>query len=199
MNEGPDIEALALSSQQGDRDAFGKLYDLFVKKIYNYIYFRTYRRDLSEDLTSLAFLKALEKLNTFKPDRGSFSAWLYRIAHNALMDHFRQRKGQVNLDDIWEVAGPANVETDAENRVSWEKLKPVMSKLSPRERDIILMRVWDGLSYKEIGDVLGSSEASCKMAYSRAVRYLKNELPLLLFIAAVMAEIPGTDGRLLWH
>lgn len=199
MSIEPDIEALALASQQGDRDAFGKLYDLFAKKIYNYIYFRTYRRALAEDLTSLAFLKALEKLDTFKPDRGNFSAWLYRIAHNALMDHFRQKKGQVSLDDVWEIAGKTDVETDAENRVSWEKLKPVMEKLSSRERDIILMRVWDGLSYREIGDVLGSSEASCKMAYSRAVRYLKNELPLLLIVAAVLAEMPVDGGRLLWH
>lgn len=199
MFDVPDLESLALSSQQGDREAFGKLYDHFVKKIYNYIYYRTYRRDLSEDLTSLTFLKALEKLGTFKPDRGTFSAWLYRIAHNALMDHFRQKKGQMSLDDIKEVAGKADVEADADNRVKWEKLKPFLEKLSPREKDIILMRVWDGLSYKEIGDVLGSSEASCKMAYSRAVRYLRNELPLLMIVAAVMFETPDLGGRLLWR
>lgn len=194
MIEEPDLQALALSSQQGDREAFGKLYDHFAKKIYNYLYYRTYRRALSEDLTSLTFLKALEKLGTFKPDRGTFSAWLYRIAHNALMDHFREKKGQVSLDDVKEIAGKSDVESDAENRLKWQKLEPFLKKMSSRERDIILMRVWDGLSYREIGEVLGSSEASCKMAYSRAVRTLRSELPLLLIVAAVLSA-----WRRLWH
>ena len=194
MYEEPDLQALALSSQQGDREAFGKLYDHFAKKIYNYLYYRTYRRDLSEDLASLTFLKALEKLDTFKPDRGPFSAWLYRIAHNALMDHFRAKKGQVSLDDVKEIAGKSDVESDAENRLKWQKLEPFLKKLSPRDRDIILMRVWDGLSYREIGEVLGSSEASCKMAYSRAVRFLRSELPLLLIVAAAL-----TAWRRLWY
>lgn len=174
-----EIADLVLSSQAGDRNSFGSLYDHFVKKIYNYIYFRTYRRDLTEDIVSQTFLKALEKLGTFKPEKGVFSAWLYRIAHNSLMDHYRQKKGTVNIDDVWDIPGERNVEMDAENRLGWEKLKPLLEKLPARDRDIILMRVWDEMSYREIGEVLGSSEASCKMAYSRAVQALRKVLPAL--------------------
>jgi RNA polymerase sigma-70 factor, ECF subfamily len=188
-----EIAALVRDSQEGDRDAFGRLYDHFVKKIFNYIYFRTYRKDLAEDIVSQTFLKALEKLHSYKPEKGALSAWLYRIAHNTLMDHYRQRKGTVNIDDVWDIPGDRNVEVDAENRLGWEKLKPLLEQLSARERDIILMRVWDEMSYREIGEIVGSSEASCKMAYSRAVKALRKVMPALFALLVG----PRWSGRFL--
>jgi RNA polymerase sigma-70 factor (ECF subfamily) len=176
------IEALVKASLSGDRKAFGKLYDLFSKKIYRFHYYRCYHRETAEDLTSQTFLKALERLSTFRPERGPFSAWIYGIARNCLMDHFRQKTNSVELEDIWEMPSSVNLELDAENKDNWKKIQPFLKQLSSDERNIVLLRIWDELSYREIAQIVNKTEGSCKMAFSRALSFLREALPLPLFI-----------------
>src|ERR1044071_6299092 len=82
-------------SQQGDRDAFGCLYETYLDRIHRYIYFRVMDPEVAEDITSLVFLRAWEKLETFQSGRSPFAGWLYRIAHNAIIDHYRTRKASI--------------------------------------------------------------------------------------------------------
>jgi len=79
------------NAKQGDSEAFGRIYSLFFKKIYCYLYYRCLHRETAEDLTSQVFLRALEKLSTFRAGEGTFFAWMYGIAHNALVDFYRSR------------------------------------------------------------------------------------------------------------
>ncbi len=190
-----DIPTLVRESQAGDRDAFGRLYDAFAGRIYRYLYYRTFRRDLSEDLTSVTFLKALEKLSGYDERRGEFSAWLYRIAHNALMDHYRSGRKTVDLDDYPDLRGSADTAADAENRLLWDRVRPYFEKLHQTEREIVLLRVWEDLSYREIGQIVGKTEAACKMAYSRAVRSLRETAGGLAGVLAVLACIGAGCGR----
>lgn len=191
-----DADSLARKSQDGDRAAFGKLYECFAKRIYAYVYYRTYHRESAEDVTGTVFLKALEKLQTFRPEEGGFQAWLYGIARNALTDHYRQRARSVSLDacvsDVWDIPDPENMEMDTQNRDQWERLKPFLSRLSGDQREIILLRLWDDLPYKEIAAITGKSDDACKMAFSRALAFLREAMPLSLFIAFLLDRATRT-------
>jgi len=187
-----DYNSLARKSQNGDRASFGKLYEYFAKRIYAYVYYRSYNRESAEDMTGTIFLKALEKLHTFRPEDGGFQGWLYGIARNTLTDHYRQRAKIMDLEseavDVWDIADPRAMELDMQYRDHWERLKPFLSGLSPDQREIILLRLWDDLPYKEIAAVTGKSEDACKMSYSRALAYLRQAMPLSLFIAFLLEK-----------
>ncbi len=182
-------EKWAMLAQKGRPEAFEKLYGQFFKKIYFYLYYRCLHRETAEDLTSAVFLKALEKLSTFRPEAGNFSAWIYGIARNALMDFYRRRKKTVDIEDVWDISDGKNLELDAENSLLWERLKPYFAKLSGTEREIVLLRVWDDVPYREISRWMGKSEASCKMIFRRAMDYLREAMPLNLFLAFLFYKI----------
>jgi RNA polymerase sigma-70 factor, ECF subfamily len=189
-----DAERLALRSRSGDREAFGKLYELFAKRIYAYFYYRSLSRETAEDLTSAVFMKALEALESFKPQPGGFSAWIYAIARNALTDHYRRNSRVEAVGDfsggVWDLADGTDLELEAAERDRWERLKPFLAELSGEQREILIMRLWDELPYREIAGMLGKTEGACKMAYSRALSFLREAMPLSLFIAFLCAKAP---------
>lgn len=163
--------------QNGSAEDFGRLYDAHVRRIYEYLYYRLLHRETAEDLASQVFLKALEKIGTFDPDKGPFRAWLYGIAKNALTDHFRARRATVDIDDVWDLASDEDVAADAESKLLRERLQPYMKLLSADQREVVLLRLWDGHSHAEIAALTGRTEAASKMAFSRAIARLRKELP----------------------
>ncbi len=204
-----EIDGLALRSREGDREAFGRLYDIFSKRIYSYIYYRTLRRETAEDLMAAVFLKALEGLGGYDPGPGGFSAWLYGIARNAIADHYRRESRLVSLEDgaggVWDIvansdgansdvvasgAAADDLVLDAENRDLWERVRPLLAGLSSEQREILVMRIWDGMSHAEIARVLGKSEGACKMAFSRALASLRAAAALSLLVAFLAAMPP---------
>lgn len=172
--------------QQGDLERFGWLYDKYIKKIYDFIYFKTTHKETAEDLTSLTFFKALENIKTFDTNKGAFSAWLYQIARNTVIDFYRTKKENVDIDDIWDLAGNENVERDIDTKAKLQAVEKYLAKLKSEQREIIIMRVWSELTYAEIAEVLGKSEASCKMSFSRAIAVLRKEMPLELLISFLL-------------
>lgn len=176
----------------GDTEQFGILYDAYSERIYRYIFYRTRNRAVAEDLTSATFFKAVRGLKRFDASKGEFSAWIYRIARNTLFDHYRDRHRTEPLEAAGEVADPAkDVENDVSDRELVRKVKESFSKLSEDQREIVTMRVWDGMSYAEIAKVLGKSEGSCKMAFYRATVRLKE----LASLAAVFLALFPSFGR----
>lgn len=173
--------------QKGELELFAQLYDRYVHNIYNFILYRTRDRELSQDITSTTFLKAVKHIGEFSNKKGTFASWLYTIARNALFDHFRSHKNTTDIDDVWDIGDGTNIERDTELKISVEKIKNYLADLKPEQRDIVLMRVWDELSYKEIARILGKSEGSCKMIFSRTIAKLQTEfgphaLALLILI-----------------
>lgn len=168
-----------------DTQRFASLYDAHVRDIYKYLYYRTQHRETAEDLTSQVFLKALDKFAAYDEARGAFIAWLYRIARNTLIDHYRSSRETLDIEDVWDLQSDSDVARDAEARERIDKLRPYLSALPREQRELLLLRLWDGLSYAEISEILGKSEDACKMAYSRVVARLRKEVPasilLLLF------------------
>jgi RNA polymerase sigma-70 factor (ECF subfamily) len=182
-----DADRLALRSREGDREAFGRLYELFAKRIYAYFFYRSLSRETAEDLTSSVFVKALEALDGFRPEPGGFSAWIYSIARNALIDHYRRSSRVEAVGDLssgaWDLVDGTDLEMEAAERDRWERLRPYLAELSAEQREILIMRLWDELPYREIARITGKAEGACKMAYSRALSYLREAMPLALFIA----------------
>lgn len=175
-----------VQAQQGDRNAFGEVYDEFVKKLYDYAFFRVKDKQTAEDIVADTFIKALEHISSFDPNKGSAASWLYRIARNTLVDQYRSHKKTTAFPEDFDVADTADLKTHIENRDMLRNVETALEKLSEREREIIILRVWDELSYKEISEVLGKSEASLKMAASRALKALRTQLPVALYIALLL-------------
>ncbi len=163
-----------LSCQDGNTEAFGLIYDHHIRTIYNFIYYKVLDKDSAEDLTSQTFLKALRNVGSVDPDRPIIS-WLYKIAHNTVVDHYRSRKNTENIDDHWDL-GDEKVDIAAELDVSvdMDRIGKYLKQLSSLEREIIFMRVWEELPYQAIAEVLGKTEGNCKMIYSRTIKKLKS-------------------------
>lgn len=170
------INAAVQACQEGDLSEFTQLYDTFIQKIFQYIYYKTTHKETAEDLTSVTFTKALERIGSFDASKGSFSSWLYTIARNSVIDHYRVQKPGVNIEDVWGLAGSEDIERDAEARQQLREVEQYLKQLKPQQRDIVILRVWDQLSYAEIAEITGLSEANCKMTYSRTIRRLRDDL-----------------------
>jgi len=180
---------IILKCQKGDLENFSVLYDHYVKKIYDFIYYRTHHKETAEDLTSRAFMKALEKIGSFDNGRGYFSAWLYRIARNSVIDHYRTKKIDIDIADIWDLSSNEEIERDIDTAEKLKSVEKYIKNLKINQREIILMRVWQEMSYKEIAEVLGKSEASCKMVFMRSMAKLKKEMPLSLYLLFILTRL----------
>lgn len=172
---------LALLAKNGDQAAFGALYNEYIRKIYDFIYFKTLNKETAEDLTSQVFLKVLKHISNFKSD--NFSAWLYTIARNTVIDHYRSDKNYKNIEDCWDLADGGDLVAEADTELLMSKVRVAMKKLSVSDRELLTMRLWSDMTFKEIALNLQKKEPAVKMAFSRALQKLRGEIsPLLLLI-----------------
>lgn len=180
---------LISQAQAGDSAAFGKLYDAYIKKIYDFVYYKTMHKETAEDLTSQSFLKAYKRLNTFKGDKGTFQAWMYQIARNTVIDHYRAQRPTTDIEDAWGLADKTDIAMDAVNKDLIEQVKQELNNFTAEQREIIILRVWQGLSYAEIAAITGKSENNCKVIFSRTLNKLRQSpnfaAVLLFFITSV--------------
>lgn len=184
-----DDAQYALAAQQGDSKAFGILYDRYIDKIYRFVYYKTFVKEITEDITSDVFSKAYQKINSYNADKGTFSAWIYRIARNAVIDHYRTQKKTVPIEDAFDLGEEDRTAETHDALLTLGRVKEFMSSMTPRQREIITLRIWEEKSYREIAEIIGGSEDSAKMAFSRAMRDLREKCgPLaLLFLTIFLA------------
>jgi RNA polymerase sigma-70 factor, ECF subfamily len=172
--------------QNGDLSHFTQLYDSYHQAIYRFIYYRVHHKETAEDLTSTVFIKALENINQFKPSKGAFSSWIYRIARNSVIDHVRAHKGTDDITAAFDLSDNTNIPRDFDTQQQLQKVWRYLKDLDSKQRDIVIMRVWDGLSHKEIAETLSMTEASVKMAFSRTMSKLNQELVYAMAIALII-------------
>lgn len=170
-DEGQILAALAT----GELEEFTKLYDVYLERIYRFVYTRLPHKQTAEDVTSDIFISALEKINTYNSSKASFSTWLYTIARNKVIDHTRTRKGTEDIDLAANVVSGHNPAQDASTVFDIDSIQSFLKTLDSTQRDIITMRIWDDLPHKDIASVLGMSEAAVKMSYSRTIHKLQLE------------------------
>jgi RNA polymerase sigma-70 factor (ECF subfamily) len=162
---------------RGDTSAFGDLYERYMDQIYRYVYYGVTNHQEAEDLTEVVFLKAWEALPRFKPEKAMFRAWLYRIAHNLVVDRHRTRKPVLFLEQVIHLrdVSPAPetvVETDQETT----RLSVALSRLKPKLREVILCRFVNGLSHAETAEIMGTSEGNVRVLQHRALKKMKTLL-----------------------
>ncbi len=179
--ENAELKAIT-ACQAGERAAFGVVYDAYVERVYAFLFYKTYHRETAEDLTSQTFMKAMEHIGDYDPRKGKFSSWLYRIAQNTFIDHYRARKLTVSMDEVFELAAKGSLMKDVEAKFDLARVQAYLGSLDAETRDLIQMRVWQDLSYAEIAEIVGKNEGAVKMAFSRALRELKGQVPLAGFI-----------------
>ncbi len=179
MTEEIDDDAIIKKAINGETVAFGILYERYVNRIYNYIYYRTGNVKEAEDLTSRVFQRAYRHIQNYTYRGVPFSAWLYRIAHNLVANWYRDRsrKKEVAIDeripsDAQFDFPESNVEQDQEV----EKLLKVIRKLPQERQQLIILKYVEGLSNAEIGIIMRRSEGAIKSLYHRTLSALRKEL-----------------------
>lgn len=172
-------EPKLIENAKRDAEAFGVLYERYVGKIYNYIYYRTGNEHDAEDLTARVFIRALKRLSSYT-DRGlPFSAWLYRIAHNLVANWYRDqsRRKIVPLDEFI-VSGLQSEapEYAAENRQEEEFLLETLRRLPAERQQLLVLKFIEHLSNAEIGQIMDRSEGAIKSLYHRTLLTLRDDI-----------------------
>lgn len=180
---------LVLRWQKGDKQAFTLLYTHFAKPIYSFVYYKVHHKETAEDLVSTAFMKAVAAVNSFNVEKGTFSAWMYQIARNTVVNHYRAQKPEFGMDEQWDIASKENVAGTFATKEEVRQVQTYLAKLPAEQQEIMTMRLWDSMSYAEIAEILGKSEASCKMSFSRTIKKIREELPVAAVLALLLWKI----------
>ncbi len=191
----PDDQALITAYKNGDPDAFGVLYDRYIERIYRFIYYKTFDTATAEDLTSSTFYKALTKIDTLDLSRGNFSTWIYRIARNTVIDHYRTDREETGMsDDVFDLPVDDRTVESLDARHALATVTSYLKNLSAEQREIITLRIWEERSYKEIAEIIGGTEGSVKMSFSRTIRKLREDLgPLTTLALLMLLNTPVTN------
>jgi RNA polymerase sigma-70 factor (ECF subfamily) len=174
--ENPDEQGLLERASRADPEALGALYDRYVDRIYNYIYHRVGQADLAEDLTAQVFARMLEAIREGRAWRTSFSGWIYRIAHNLVIDHYR-RRGRAAFVELEEatpiIADEADPVKRVEARLESEHLRAALAKLTEEQAEVISLRFLDEFSIAEVATMMNKTEGAIKALQYRAVLALR--------------------------
>jgi RNA polymerase sigma-70 factor (ECF subfamily) len=172
-------ESALIERAKTDPAAYGELYDRYITRIYNYVYYRTSNEHDAEDLTARVFMRAMKQLPNYT-DRGlPFSAWLYRIAHNLVANWHRdeaRRKVAPLEDHLLHGLYSEAPEYVAEAREEERKLLKVIRTLSEERQQVLILKFVDQLSNAEIGAIMNRSEGAIKSLYHRTLLNLRDEL-----------------------
>jgi RNA polymerase sigma-70 factor, ECF subfamily len=190
MSEQPRTENELIKLAAEDPAAFGELYERHVKKIYNYIYYRTGNHHDAEDLTERVFQRALRHVHHYEDKGVPFSAWLYRIAHNLVANWHRDRsrKPEVPLDERLLVSRSlSHPESQAIAREEIEVLLKSVRHLPEDRQQLLILKFVERLSNAEIGEIMGRTEGAIKSLYHRTLNALREDINLVLE--------PGEDSQ----
>lgn len=162
---------------KGEASAFGLLYDRYHVQIYRFVYIKTGHREEAEDLTHQVFLNAWKNIENYQHKGFPFSSWLYQIARNQIIDHYRTKKTNISLEAIEEV------ETDEDSphkktEISFEieMVKMAIPRLPDEQQDIIVMRFVEEMTPKEIASALKKPESTIRVLQHRAIKNLQKLL-----------------------
>jgi RNA polymerase sigma-70 factor, ECF subfamily len=173
-----DVRRLVGRAQQGDRDALEELYLLHFDRIYSYLHMSVGNRYDAEDLTTQTFVKMLESIGRFRWQSAPFSAWLFRIAHNLAMDHFRASRRWQPEEDVPEPPGSeeASAEDQAMHVLGRQSMVELIEKFSPEQQQVLTLKFVFNFPNAEVATILGKTEGAIKSLQHRALVSLEKQL-----------------------
>jgi RNA polymerase sigma-70 factor, ECF subfamily len=178
---GADELRLVERARSGDASAFEKLYEACVDRVYRYIFFRVTDVNTAEDLTSEVFLKAWQNIHRYHP-KGPFVAWLYAIARNTVIDHYRTRKPTVSLDEVVSAARhDAKLDEKVDLDYDVKELQAALQHLTEEQREVLTLKFIGDLETAEIARRMRKSEGAIRALQMRALQAL--------------ARVMESDGR----
>ncbi len=171
-----DEESLVRRAQHHDREAFAQLYEEHFDKIYRYVTLRIGNKTEAEDMTQQVFLNALKSISSFKWKGIPFSAWLFRIAHNQVVDYLRSKKRTaVPLDESL-ASSDNNPQLVTEQRLDIEQLLLATNQLTEAQSEVISLRFAGELSIAQVAKAMGKSQGAVKSLQHRAIVALRKTL-----------------------
>ena len=172
-----DERTLLERAQQYDEAALGELYDRYARRIYTYICRRVGDAQLAEDLTGTVFVRVMQAIRSGRFWHTSFQAWLYRIAHNLVVDHYRRQRPVVELGlDERLVAGEDDPASAVAKRLSHWSLHAAISRLTPDQQQVLALRFGEGMTAREAAEVMDKSTGAVEALQHRALVALRRIL-----------------------
>jgi len=175
IEEAEQEQSLVARAIDGDADAFGILYTRHLDAIYRYVFFRVADVPLAEDLTEEVFVRAWSALPKYEPQGHRFTSWLYRIARNIVVDHYRVQSSRSHVDEpeMEELPDPQSPPEDqVADQQDMASLARAVQQLGDDEQHVIILRFVEGLSHKEVGEMIGKSEGASRIIQHRALEAL---------------------------
>ena len=161
-------------AKQCDEAALGELYDCYAPRIYAYAYRRVGDAHLAEDLTGDVFVRVIQAIQSERFWHTSFQAWLYRIAHNLVVDHFRRQSPVVELElDEGLVAAEDDPVSAVAERLSHGQVKAAIGRLTPDQQQVLALRFGEGMKAREVAAVIGKSVGAVEALQHRALAALR--------------------------
>jgi RNA polymerase sigma-70 factor, ECF subfamily len=172
------VRGLVERAQSGDREALEELYLLHFDRVYSYLHIAVGNRHDAEDLTTQTFLRMLESIKRYRSGKAPFSAWLFRIAHNLAIDHFRATKRVQLTDELPEDESAA--ETSAEDQALQElgrgSMLQLIAALSPEQQQVLTLKFVFNFSNAEAATILGKTDGAVKSLQHRALVSLQKQI-----------------------
>jgi RNA polymerase sigma-70 factor, ECF subfamily len=173
-----NIRKLVDQAQQGDRAALEELYLIHFDRIYSYLHMSVGSKHDAEDLTTQTFMKMLESIGRFRWQSAPFSAWLFRIAHNLAMDHFRARRRWQPEADVPEPPGEAepSAELEAMQSIGRQSMLELIDKLSPEQQQVLTLKFVFNFPNADVAKILDKTEGAIKSLQHRALASLQKQI-----------------------
>ncbi|MDD2871724.1 MAG: RNA polymerase sigma factor [Candidatus Gracilibacteria bacterium] len=171
----------------GQLEYFGKIYEKYIDKIYKFVYLKTTNKELAEDIVSDVFISALNSINSFRIDEtSSVKSWIYRIAHNKVIDYYRTFKQTEDIGDYLDMSVQTDNAEQIDNKDKLNEVLQYLNTIKKEQREILIYRIWDDLSYNEISEITGKSVDNCKKIVSRQLKIISANFVIFIFILIMM-------------
>jgi len=165
-------------AKSGKAESFGFLYDAYHERIYRFVYLKVSQKEEAEDITHQVFLSAWQNIKNYNSRGFPFTSWLYQIAKNKIIDYYRSNKPRISIELVSEKNMEASLIADpsSTNFIEIESVKKAISKLTPEQQDVLIMRFIEDLPIKEVAATLNKTVGAIKLIQFRAVNKLKQIL-----------------------